>query len=65
MFLRPAPNHTLYMATKGAVVALTRSLATDLAPYNIRVNTIVPAYTATPGGVAELTDPEGYPWRNG
>lgn len=31
-----------YVASKGGVNALTRSLATDLGPYNIRVNTIVP-----------------------
>ena len=35
----------VYSASKGGVVALTRYLATYLAPYNIRVNTL------TPGGV--------------
>lgn len=37
----------LYSATKGAVVALTRSLALDLAP-NIRVNCVCPADVDTP-----------------
>ena len=60
MFLRPAPGHTLYMATKGAVVAITRSLATDLGPRNIRVNALVPAFTATPGGIADIEDLETY-----
>lgn len=36
---REAPH---YVASKGGINALTRSLATDLGPYNIRVNTIVP-----------------------
>lgn len=33
----------LYGATKGAVVALTRTLAIELAPRNIRVNSVCPA----------------------
>ncbi len=35
----------IYSTSKGAVISLTRYLATYLAPYNIRVNTV------TPGGV--------------
>ena len=60
MFLRPAAGHTLYMATKGAVIALTRSLATALSPRHIRVNAIIPAFTPTPGGVAEVEDLDQY-----
>jgi NAD(P)-dependent dehydrogenase (short-subunit alcohol dehydrogenase family) len=36
-----------YSATKGAVAALTRGLAVEYAPYNIRVNTISPGFIAT------------------
>lgn len=36
-----------YDASKGAVEALTRSAAVDLAPYGIRVNTLVPGLIAT------------------
>ena len=47
--LRPPQGHVAYQSSKGAVVALTRSLATDLADQNIRVNAIIPALTPTPG----------------
>ncbi len=36
-----------YSATKGAVAALTRGLAVEYAPYNIRVNTISPGFVQT------------------
>lgn len=36
-----------YSATKGAVAALTRGLAVEFAPFNIRVNTLAPGYVET------------------
>jgi len=36
-------NHAAYTATKGAINALTRSMALDYAPYKIRVNAVAPA----------------------
>lgn len=36
-----------YSATKGAVAALTRGLACEWAPFNIRVNTLAPGYVET------------------
>jgi glucose 1-dehydrogenase len=38
----PQPNCTAYAATKSGVESITRSLASELGPYNIRVNTIAP-----------------------
>lgn len=37
-------DHTVYAATKGAVVAFTRVLALELAPLGVRVNTIAPGW---------------------
>jgi NAD(P)-dependent dehydrogenase (short-subunit alcohol dehydrogenase family) len=41
-------NFAAYCAAKGAVVALTRSMAIDLAPRGIRVNVICPGTVFTP-----------------
>jgi NAD(P)-dependent dehydrogenase (short-subunit alcohol dehydrogenase family) len=42
------PNFAAYCSAKGAVVALTRSMAIDLAPRGIRVNVICPGTVYTP-----------------
>ena len=41
-------DHSIYGATKGAVIALTRALAWELAPWNIRVNSVSPGSVDTP-----------------
>ncbi|HWY61313.1 MAG TPA: glucose 1-dehydrogenase [Rhizomicrobium sp.] len=43
------PNSVIYSATKGAVDAVTRVLAAELGPKNIRVNTIAPGMIETEG----------------
>jgi 3-oxoacyl-[acyl-carrier protein] reductase len=43
------PNASVYSATKGAVDALTRSLAKELGPRKIRVNAINPGMVETEG----------------
>jgi meso-butanediol dehydrogenase/(S,S)-butanediol dehydrogenase/diacetyl reductase len=40
--------HAAYSATKGAINALTKSMALDYAPYGIRVNAVAPAGVWTP-----------------
>jgi len=41
-------DHALYGATKGAIIALCRALAWEVAPYQIRVNSISPGSVDTP-----------------
>ncbi len=43
-----APHMAHYAASKGGVIALTKSLARDLAPHGITVNTIPPSLVDTP-----------------
>jgi NAD(P)-dependent dehydrogenase (short-subunit alcohol dehydrogenase family) len=46
--LPPREGNTAYCSSKGAVMALTRAQARDLAPYGIRVNCLVPGPIDTP-----------------
>ena len=45
---RPRPQFSAYTSSKGAAVVLTKSLAIELATYNIRVNCINPVAANTP-----------------
>lgn len=44
---RGEPFHAHYAASKGAIISLTKSLAVELAPYNIRVNCVAPGWVDT------------------
>jgi len=58
-------DHALYGATKGAILALTRALAWEVAPYQIRVNSISPGSVDTPmlrGDIAIESDRTGLPF---
>jgi len=44
---RPGRGHTNYAASKGAVEALTRSVAVELASRNVRVNAVAPGVIMT------------------
>jgi NAD(P)-dependent dehydrogenase (short-subunit alcohol dehydrogenase family) len=48
-------DHVMYGATKGAIIAMTRALAWELAPYNIRVNSISPGSVDTPMLLEDIT----------
>ncbi len=54
--LRGNAGQLVYSATKGAVIALTRSAAKELSPKGIRVNSIAPGLTQTE--MMEQADPE-------
>lgn len=42
------PQQAAYTASKGAVAALTRSVAIDWAAHGVRVNAVAPGFTVTP-----------------
>lgn len=44
---RAIRNRSAYVASKGAIDALTRAMAVDLAPHGIRVNTVAPGFIHT------------------
>lgn len=47
-----------YSASKGGIAALTKTLALELAPYNIRVNAIAPGAIDTPMAASAKMDPK-------
>jgi 3-oxoacyl-[acyl-carrier protein] reductase len=60
---RGEAHHSHYAATKGALIAFTKSLAAELAPHGIRVNCVSPGWVLTdmtrdtlegPGGAAAV-----------
>jgi len=50
--------HADYAVTKGALISLTKSLSSELAPRGIRVNCVAPGWVATEMSAAALNDPE-------
>jgi 3-oxoacyl-[acyl-carrier protein] reductase len=49
--------HADYAVTKGALISLTKSLSSELAPRGIRVNCVAPGWVATDMSAATLDDP--------
>jgi L-xylulose reductase len=50
-------EHTSYCASKGAIDQLTRVMALELGPHNIRVNAVNPTVTLTDMAVVAWSDP--------
>ncbi len=53
------PGHAAYSASKGAVIAMTRGMAVELAPYGIRVNAVCPGPVVTDMLLADAPTQEG------
>lgn len=61
--IKGTPSRAAYVASKGAVAALTRSLAIDHAQENIRINSVAPGSVKTPifdRVISEHPDPTAY-----
>jgi NAD(P)-dependent dehydrogenase (short-subunit alcohol dehydrogenase family) len=57
------PNAAAYCASKGGLAHLTKAMALDFAPLNIRVNAVCPGHTHTPMAdafVASQADPAAF-----
>ena len=52
-----APNRTVYCATKHALEGMTKAIAVELAPHNIRINSIGPTFILTPMTQSFFEDP--------
>lgn len=53
-----SPRRSVYCMTKHAVEGLTKAMAVELAPQNIRVNTVAPTFVETPLTSPMLENPE-------
>jgi NAD(P)-dependent dehydrogenase (short-subunit alcohol dehydrogenase family) len=51
------PGYTLYSASKGGVIALTRTLAVEWARHNVQVNAIAPGWFVTEMNAAAFANP--------
>lgn len=56
--MRGLPDHTAYCASKGALDQLTRVMALELGPHQIRVNAVNPTVTLTPMGEEAWKEPQ-------
>lgn len=58
---RGEANHADYAVTKGALISLTKSLSSELAPQGIMVNCVAPGWVSTDMSAATLRHPETGP----
>ncbi|MEM8771189.1 MAG: SDR family oxidoreductase [Pseudomonadota bacterium] len=53
-----SPNRSVYCMTKHAIEGLTKAMAVELAPHNIRVNAVAPTFIETPMTKPMLDNPD-------
>lgn len=56
------PDRAIYAASKHAVEGMTKAMAIELGPMNIRVNTIAPTFIKTPLTEPTFADPDKVAW---
>lgn len=56
------PRRAVYAASKHAVEGLTKAMAIELGPHNIRVNTVCPTFVETELTAKNLSDPDFRSW---
>ena len=56
------PERTVYCATKGGIVQMTKALALEWAPHGIRVNAIAPTFIKTPMSIPWVKDKQFKNW---
>jgi 3-oxoacyl-[acyl-carrier protein] reductase len=59
---RGEANHADYAVSKGALISLTKSLSTELAPDGIYVNCVAPGWVETDMSAPALNDPATRDW---
>lgn len=57
----PRENSVAYVASKGGIIGLTKEMARELAPYQVRVNAVCPANIEHPDERSERFDPSRIP----
>lgn len=55
---RAMPGRVAYEAAKGAITAMTRALALEYGPSNVRVNAVLPGHITTPAKAARKVQPD-------
>lgn len=55
-------DRTVYAASKHAIEGMTKSMAIELGPHGIRVNSIAPTFVRTPLTESTFADPERAAW---
>lgn len=55
-----SPQWSHYVASKGGVIGLTRSMAREIGDYNINVNNIAPGFTLTEASLSLMDNAKEY-----